>query len=1219
MDLFHALPVVVALFFGLGVSIQEKRPDTFLGIRMLASFRVALILLTVLVTCLVFSASAGLDRSAEAENMRPNTLPSDIEADIWGTAPPFSNRLIVEFGSPALAEIYAREQFAVQDSETLFTLDSSLQTYAVQLENEYQMFQELLLEEFPRVRPSGLLNRAGQPYPLTFAVVKNGAVFELEGELNSSDRIHMASLPNVKNVFLDFEVFPQLYAGPALTHLKDLWSQPSFNRRESGKGIRIASIDAGLHKDAPMFDGSNFTYPAGYPQGGLGIREANNGKIVASRTYFRPNFPPAASDHFAWPGSGSSHGIHTAAIAAGNVVTDASFRGTQLPILSGVAPGAWLGNYRVFYQSQNGNDSFFTAEGVAAIEDSILDGMDIIIGSWGSGPSINLPPHNFLDSALVNTVHAGVIVVMAAGNYGPLPFSVANPSPEYMTVGAVSTSGRFAMGKFEAHTTTQPDALLLADQQYANAALGPHLAVGTSHTFPLVSAQVVDPNNARGCDPWLEGALDGQMLLVQRGQCTFRRKVEEAQLGGASAVLVFNHAAGGQSLVEMASDGEGNIIRIPSLFIGHQAGILLSELLEAFPDNVTVRISTAASQVGNQPRIIPNYSGRGPTAFGTLKPDLVAPGDNILSQGYGPADLDSSRHLEYGQTSGTSMAAPFVAGAVALIKEKHPSWTHAMIRSALMNTAQYQGIFNEDGSVAEPTDMGAGLIDLVAALETQLILSPPKVDFGRLRQSSESEYSRSIQLTNLSEARTQFNLSVIRNTHMGPLPLPEITVEPAEVTLEPGTSTNVALVLQPNEVSAPSFLQGYLVIESDESDYHAPVFAWLDLPPVPQPLLLIDADLSPLYPDYAPWYQEALGELNLPYIYWDATSHEQKVPSWINSESGPEIILLFAGDNHGEVTETPVPVAFSTSDLERLENYVLGGGSLWVMGKDIDLVLEGSNLMHYILRTAEMQRQTEDRFGLAQLDLIASPSAPDSWQALELDVGAQDVHLGTVNLLTGEDVQMWGWNGQYLSGEVKYEFASFWPHLLYHIHLQGGQQFKIDSAQFFIESDEGDHKVIQELLGAHAPLTANGAFRWKGILPVTDLIHQARTAGKLKLRIALQGNPPVTLETRVPTRVRDSDNASGSLPLHGINGTAMEPGLLPLLGTARDDGNGFRVVGVSRNPPADSEAGTVFFTTFGLEHVNNANALTTRSRLLRTVLLHLNPELAKTLSPPLAQ
>ncbi len=1176
-----------------------------LGTRMSPVFRTSYLVPVALLFCLTILGLTFPDTAAEAES----TAAAPVADTAWRVSASHSNRLIVEFDSPALAELYAQDRLVTHALESLHIMDSALQTYAVQLENEQQMFQELLHQTMPGVTMGDWMDMTGHHIPLTFAVVKNAAVLEAPGELTPMIQTRIASLPNVRNVYLDFEVFPQLYAGPALTNLDSLWSQPTFERSQSGQGIRIASIDAGLHKEAPMFSGTNFRYPSGYPADGLGLTKANNGKIIVSRTYFRATSPPVTSDHFAWPGSGSSHGVHTAAIAAGNIVTSASFRGTPLPTLSGVAPGAWLGNYRVFYRSRSGKSTFFTAEGVAALEDSIQDGMDIVIGSWGSGPSVTLPPHNFLDAALVNTVHAGVSVVMAAGNYGPLPFSVANPAPEYLTVGAVSTSGRFAMGQLEVHTPTRSQAMVLSDQQYAASTLGPHFAAGTSHRFPLADAQTLNPANPLGCDPWPDHALNGQILLVQRGSCTFRHKVEQAQRAGASAVLVFNHAAGGQSLIKMASDSKGGPIRIPSLFIGHQAGVMLSQLMTLHAD-VTINISTQAHQVGNQPLVIPAYSGRGPTALGTLKPDLVAPGDHILSQGYGPSGLDTSRHLTYGQSSGTSMATPFVAGAVALVKEKYPDWTHDMVSSALMNTARYQGIYNHDGSIAEPTDMGAGLVDLTAALATQLLVAPPRIDFGRLRQPSPTGFTHDVSLTNVSESPARYDLSLVRLTHTGTEPLPGVSVDPTTVTLAAGATTTVTLSLQPGAAPVPSFLQGHLVLQGQDTAYQAPVFAWLDLPPAPQSILLIDADLSPRYPDYAAWYRQALDDLKLAYNYWDTSQHEQKIPAWINTGSAPDVILLFTGDHWPTRASKGMPEAFTALDWRRLEQYVRAGGHLWMMGKNSDRVLEGSTaLRQYILGSAQIQRQTADRLGHAQLHLTAAPTAPTLWQEMDLDVGAHELDLGTVNLLTGVNTQTWGWTGQMLSGDVAYVLSNFQQHLRYRIHLQGSGQFEIVSAQFLVREDGGTLTPVQDLLDASTPLAVNRSFRWNGVLHLTDTVRQARLDGNLMLRLVLQGDPPVTLETYVPTRAVTSNNAAGALPLHAIQGTTQIAQLAPILGALPTPNDTFRVVGISRQPDPASTAGSVLFTTFGLEHVNDATTTTSRSQLLRTALMYLAPDL----------
>src|SRR5690606_37737081 len=113
-------------------------------------------------------------------------------------------------------------------------------------------------------------------------------------------------------------------------------------------------------------------------------------------------------------------------------------------------------------------------------------------------------------------------------------------------------------------------------------------------------------------------------------------------------------------------------------------------------DAAQLSMSTVAFQVGNDPDYVAQFSSRGPGAGNTLKPDIAAPGVNILAQGYAAGATGEARHLGYGQASGTSMAAPHVAGAAILLREAHPGWSNAYIKSALMSTSQYMDIYNAD-------------------------------------------------------------------------------------------------------------------------------------------------------------------------------------------------------------------------------------------------------------------------------------------------------------------------------------------------------------------------------------------------------------------------------------------------------------------------------------------------------------------------------------------
>ena len=121
------------------------------------------------------------------------------------------------------------------------------------------------------------------------------------------------------------------------------------------------------------------------------------------------------------------------------------YAGLNIGTISGVAPHAYVMSYKVFYASQSGTSGFATAEGIAALEDVVADGADIVNNSWGSGPYALGGEADPLDQALINASAAGVFVVMSAGNAGPYASTADHPSPDYMTVAASTTGGNFVV------------------------------------------------------------------------------------------------------------------------------------------------------------------------------------------------------------------------------------------------------------------------------------------------------------------------------------------------------------------------------------------------------------------------------------------------------------------------------------------------------------------------------------------------------------------------------------------------------------------------------------------------------------------------------------------------------------------------------------------------------------------------------------------------------
>ncbi len=183
------------------------------------------------------------------------------------------------------------------------------------------------------------------------------------------------------------------------------------------------------------------------------------------------------------------------------------------------------------------------------------------------------------------------------------------------------------------------------------------------------------------------------------------------------------------ALINMAPGDFAAQVTIPSIFIGQTNGQGLVAWHAQKGADSSVTLDNAAFQAGNTPDLIANFSSRGPGVGEVLKPDIAAPGVNIMSQGYGPG-TGEDRHLGFGQVSGTSMASPHVAGAAALIRQVYPTWSNAAIKSAMMSTSKYMNIFNENGTPAQPLDMGAGRLDLTNVLDPGVLLAPPSVSFG---------------------------------------------------------------------------------------------------------------------------------------------------------------------------------------------------------------------------------------------------------------------------------------------------------------------------------------------------------------------------------------------------------------------------------------------------------------------------------------------------------
>ncbi len=243
----------------------------------------------------------------------------------------------------------------------------------------------------------------------------------------------LRSLPGVRDVLPIATYAPRLTSTPQQIGAPTIWGQ---SLETAGQGVKIGIIDSGIDATHPFFDPAGYTMPAGFPKGQQRFTTA---KVIVARVFPPKRGASGASTRLAFSDDDSSHGTHVAGIAAGDAET-----ATGQGRVSGVAPRAYLGNYKVFVQTDSGLSPNANSPAiVAAIEAAVADGMDVVNFSGGE-PEIEAS-RDIVALALDSAAAAGVVPVVAAGNdyndFGAGSVSSPANSDAAIAVAAVSISG----------------------------------------------------------------------------------------------------------------------------------------------------------------------------------------------------------------------------------------------------------------------------------------------------------------------------------------------------------------------------------------------------------------------------------------------------------------------------------------------------------------------------------------------------------------------------------------------------------------------------------------------------------------------------------------------------------------------------------------------------------------------------------------------------------
>jgi subtilisin family serine protease len=453
-----------------------------------------------------------------------------------------------------------------------------------------------------------------------------------------------------------------------------------------------------------------------------------NGKLIGAR-YFGGSFSSVYEiqfglGEFASARDADGHGSHTASTSAGNEGVAAEIQGTSVGTVSGIAPRARVAAYKVCwnssYVSPEGVDErgCFFGDSMAAIDQAVVDGVDVLNYSIGNSNDINTPVY----VASLRAQAAGVFFSGSAGNSGPTPETVSNIAPWIATVAASTYDGVSAV---IGNLLSVNSGTLAGTEMFSV-----HSGIGPAVPAEGLSGDLGVASPIQACEA-LTTDLTGKIALIARGTCNFSDKFLNAQAAGATGIVVYT-----DERTPIAMGGEGDGITIPGVMVTNADGLALADSVSGsdFLVNVTFTneaASGSAVEVGN---IMASFSSRGVNSQTNdiLKPDITAPGVRILAAS-SPEQLQISTSTQgenFAYLQGTSMSSPHIAGMAALLMGQHPEWSPAQVKSALMTSAR-QDIVKEDGSTpADPFDFGAGHAVPVAAMNPGLVYDANIVDYA---------------------------------------------------------------------------------------------------------------------------------------------------------------------------------------------------------------------------------------------------------------------------------------------------------------------------------------------------------------------------------------------------------------------------------------------------------------------------------------------------------
>ena len=522
-------------------------------------------------------------------------------------------------------------------------------------------------------------------------------------------------LPNIELITQDQLQQVETDRTPQFVGATTAWGQLG-GQESAGENVIVGVLDTGIWPEHPSFSDPDPSGKPYTPTGGTYACQFGsatpgdapfmcNNKLIGGYWFMNTyrTFNVLKPGEFRSARDDDGHGTHTSSTSAGNAGVQASIFGVSRGTISGIAPRAHVIMYKVC-----GSEGCYSSDSAAAVQQAIIDHVNVINFSISGGSN---PYSDVVSLAFLDAYNAGIFVAASAGNSGPTPDTTDHREPWVTTVAASTADRAFK------------NTLTLAGSGGTTLSLR-----GTSLTAGYGPAPVVLASDPV-CGKMPPGTYNGEIVICARGVSGRAEKGFNVAQAGGGGMILYNQSP---AVTDLETDNHF----LPTTHLQFSEGQQVLAFLAANP-GATATISAGVKDT-QQGDVMASFSSRGGPgqSLGVSKPDVTAPGVQILA-GASPLHVDVASGPNgqlFQAIAGTSMSSPHVAGAGALLKALHPTWTAAQIKSALMTSASTFKLVKEDGVTPfTPFDAGSGRIDLREAGTPGLLFTETGANYVALK------------------------------------------------------------------------------------------------------------------------------------------------------------------------------------------------------------------------------------------------------------------------------------------------------------------------------------------------------------------------------------------------------------------------------------------------------------------------------------------------------